>query len=145
MIEFHVAGKPVPKGSIRAFPHRITGRMIALPMGVGLKPWTRAVATAARTAASGRKLEGAVQVWLDFDLPKPKSERAAGRWHIVRPDLDKLIRAVLDGLTEAGVWGDDGQVASLVATKHTSASAGVTVRVRAADVDRWAEIEEALR
>jgi Holliday junction resolvase RusA-like endonuclease len=31
-------------------------------------------------------------------------------WPAVRPDSDKLLRAVLDGLTEAGVWRDDGQV-----------------------------------
>jgi Holliday junction resolvase RusA-like endonuclease len=35
----------------------------------------------------------------------------------VPPDLDKLTRAVLDGLTRAGVWADDGQVVELRATK----------------------------
>lgn len=35
----------------------------------------------------------------------------------VRPDLDKLCRAVLDALTDAGIWHDDSQVCSLSAIK----------------------------
>lgn len=33
-------------------------------------------------------------------------------------DIDKLTRAVLDGLTAAGVWADDRQVATLVAERE---------------------------
>jgi Holliday junction resolvase RusA-like endonuclease len=38
-------------------------------------------------------------------------------WHIVRPDADKLIRAVLDALT-GKVWRDDCQVAELLIRKR---------------------------
>jgi Holliday junction resolvase RusA-like endonuclease len=37
---------------------------------------------------------------------------------IVPPDLDKLARAVLDGIGQSEViWGDDSQVIELAATK----------------------------
>lgn len=37
--------------------------------------------------------------------------------HDRRPDLDNVIKAVLDGMDGAGVWQDDAQVAELSASK----------------------------
>jgi Holliday junction resolvase RusA-like endonuclease len=34
------------------------------------------------------------------------------------PDLDKLVRAIFDALTDADVWNDDSQVVKLVTTKY---------------------------
>jgi Holliday junction resolvase RusA-like endonuclease len=54
-------------------------------------------------------------VHLVFRLQRPK------KW--VRdlpttiPDLDNLIKAVLDGCNQAGVWKDDAQVVRLVSSK----------------------------
>lgn len=70
-------------------------------------------------------LTGPVQVGLWFLLPRPKSHlRADGSKAPTAPtlptnkqDLDKLTRAVFDAITEAGVWGDDGQAVMLTASK----------------------------
>jgi Holliday junction resolvase RusA-like endonuclease len=48
----------------------------------------------------------------------------------VAPDLDKLIRAVLDGLT-AIAYRDDGQVTSITASKTYGERIGVSVKVGA--------------
>ena len=44
-------------------------------------------------------------VELDFYLPRPKTVKR--QWPTVRPDADKLLRAVLDLMTKAGVYCDD--------------------------------------
>jgi len=61
-------------------------------------------------------------------LKRPKGHYRTGRnSHLLRdsaplypagvPDLDKLCRAVLDGLTMGGAWKDDSQVINLHAVK----------------------------
>lgn len=38
---------------------------------------------------------------------------------IVPPDLDKLVRAVGDGIGQSGlIWGDDSQVVEIIARKY---------------------------
>ena len=44
----------------------------------------------------------------DPPLPNPTTSR---------PDIDNLAKSILDGITQAGVWHDDGQVQSLIARK----------------------------
>jgi Holliday junction resolvase RusA-like endonuclease len=61
--------------------------------------------------------EGPVSVFIDFYMPRPKSLPKKTTHHIKRPDLDKLARAVLDGLTEGGAWLDDSQVIRLQVQK----------------------------
>jgi crossover junction endodeoxyribonuclease RusA len=46
----------------------------------------------------------------------------------VAPDLDKLVRAVLDGLT-AIAYRDDGQVVRLTAAKQYGVNPGVWVQM----------------
>ena len=46
-------------------------------------------------------------------LPSEKKRRA---YHTVKPDLDKLVRAVKDALKHV-LWKDDAQVIELVARK----------------------------
>jgi crossover junction endodeoxyribonuclease RusA len=74
-------------------------------------------------------LAGPVALLAVFSLPRPKGHYRTGRnAHLLkesapnfpagRPDLDKLLRALLDGLTAGGAWLDDSQVAQLAATKE---------------------------
>ena len=110
-----VRGTPAPQGSKR---HVGGGRMIEQSKAVGR--WREAVrAETQRTMAADRLLtmDGPVMVHITFYLPRPKT---APKKRIVpagRPDLDKLARSVLDGLTAGGAWLDDGQVVRLSASK----------------------------
>ncbi len=61
-----------------------------------------------------------------FTFVKPKT--VTRQDPSVAPDLDKLVRAVLDGLT-AIAYRDDGQVTNLWATKEYGPEPGVWVQV----------------
>ena len=77
-----------------------------------------------------------VPVSLDcnFYFERPKSVKAERTFPAVRPDLDKLCRAVCDACTGV-LWADDGQVCEIHASKFYGAPerAEVTVRLAATE------------
>ena len=107
-VRIRVTGNPVPQGSKRAIVRG--GKAVLIEqLEKTLKPWRRLVTLEARRQYAGReKLVGPLVVRMVFSMPRPKSVRRM--YPSVAPDLDKLTRAVGDALTDAGVWGDDGQV-----------------------------------
>lgn len=129
-LEFQIPGLPATKGSTRAFRSR-TGEIRVKADNRRLKGWERAIADRAflerHLRGKREPLEGPVVVELLFRLPRPRRHYIAGdgvrlregapTLHAQIPDLDKLIRAVLDGLTRGQVWRDDGQVAEVRAKK----------------------------
>ena len=121
---FFAAGRPAAQGSKR---HVGDGRLIESSRQVG--PWRDTVRRAAVEAMADRPpIEGPVYLVQVFALPRPKSHYGTGRNSgrikrgaphrpPVRPDLDKLARAVGDALT--GVcYRDDAQVVNLCAAKY---------------------------
>jgi crossover junction endodeoxyribonuclease RusA len=110
-----VRGTPAPQGSKR---HIGNGRMIEMSKAVG--PWREAVRSQCQLYmdSGASAFVGAVTVGINFYLPRPKSLHKSVLWPAKRPDLDKLARAVLDGLTDGGAWLDDGQVVRLQLAKH---------------------------
>lgn len=131
MIQFHVPGIPIPQGSKKAIPHKASGQFVMLDAHPGLKGWRKAVTEAARAHAGTFARHEPVAVVADFDLPRPRSVR---RDHpAVKPDIDKLTRALLDGITDAGVWVDDGQVISAHVAKRYG-EPGVWVSVYSLEV-----------
>jgi crossover junction endodeoxyribonuclease RusA len=135
VIEFWVSGRPAPQGSKR---HVGNGRMIEMSKAVG--PWREAVRGEAQRVNVAAPLAGPVRVSASFFFIAPKSTRRATPH--VRPDLDKLIRAVLDGLTMAGVFGDDGQVTEIIARKSYGARPGAMIRVAPAPASAHANATE---
>lgn len=147
-LAFRVAAIPKPQGSKRGFV--IPGKNGAKPKAMvvdsdkgPLKGFREAVRSDAVDAQPPgfEPFAGPVLVVLAFALPKPKvAERGPRRWPIGKNagDVDKLARAVLDALTDAAVFGDDGQVVHLVVRKDYpgtiesghQASPGVRVLVR---------------
>lgn len=130
-VSFHVPGIPAAQGSKR---HVGGGRMVESSKRLG--PWRSTVAMAAHAAHSGPPLEGPVRVCCSFTFPRPKRHYrangdlrdAAAWWHGSRPDVDKLARAVLDGITGVVVV-DDSQVCELVAGKVYGDTPGANVMV----------------
>jgi crossover junction endodeoxyribonuclease RusA len=109
-----VRGTPAPQGSKR---HVGGGRMIEMSKAVG--PWREAVRGETQRAMLGRSpVTRPVSVLINFYLPRPKSLAKSITLPAKRPDIDKLARAVLDGLTEGGAWLDDGQVVRLMCQKN---------------------------
>lgn len=125
-LSFTVYGVPIPKGSAKGFLHRTTGRVIVTHDNKRTKPWQQAIVDAAREVLDGRPpLEDvAIAVAVVFFMARPKSWPARVVEHLVKPDNDKLLRTVKDGLTRAGVYRDDAQVVLTVARKTLAGGAG---------------------
>jgi crossover junction endodeoxyribonuclease RusA len=122
VITIEVRGLPAPQGSKR---HVGNGVMVESSRAVG--PWREAVRAETQRKVS-KPLAGPVYVEITFGLPRPKGHYGTGKnagklrdsapWFPQgRPDLDKLARSVLDGLTAGGAWADDAQVVCLTARK----------------------------
>ena len=116
-----VLGTPAPQGSKR---HVGGGRMIESSKHVA--PWRQAVIHCCVLAdVYGILLRNPVRVDITFRLQRPKGhygvsglpKPSAPFAPAVKPDLDKLVRSTLDGLTDAAVWRDDSQVIELAARK----------------------------
>jgi crossover junction endodeoxyribonuclease RusA len=125
-----VRGIPAPQGSKR---HVGNGRMVESSKAVG--PWREAVRAETQQAMNHTvPSEGPVAVFINFYLPRPKSLPRKTTHHIKQPDLDKLARAVLDGLTAGGAWLDDAQVVRLQAQKNYAGgggpAAGAVIEIR---------------
>lgn len=116
-ISFRVWGTPVPKGSMRAFVNKGKPVIVHQNSG-GIGEWTQSVASAAKDArerASEHLVTDAVEVDMAFYLPRPKT--VSRKLPHKRPDLDKLIRTVLDAITGI-LFADDGQVVHITAGKY---------------------------
>lgn len=125
-LSFTVPGVPVPQGSKK---HVGNGRMIEA--NPGLMPWRQAIIAAAVQAADANEdwvstgtQRATYAAKLAFRFPRPKYhfgvagvKNGAPVWHGTRPDLDKIVRASFDSLTQAQVIGDDAQIVYLIVSK----------------------------
>jgi Holliday junction resolvase RusA-like endonuclease len=123
LIEFTVPGMAAPQGSKRLVRLK-NGRTVMFDQCKRLKPWRAAVAYEAGRAWVGPPAAVACTISAEFVFERPKSHwRKAGELtktaplHPGKPDIDKLCRALLDGLTGV-VMVDDSQVIWLNAHKR---------------------------
>lgn len=108
-----VFGVPCPQGS------KSKGRYGNLyESSRGLPAWRKQVTDEAFIGRRGKApmFAGPVELELFFTIPKPKSRPRISRCDR-KPDLDKLCRAVMDSMTQAGIWKDDSKVVKLTAEK----------------------------
>jgi Holliday junction resolvase RusA-like endonuclease len=133
---------PAPQGSKKYVGSRKSAAGNLIPMIVESSPklpaWRKAVSEAviAGMKASGddSKFDGAVKVEAVFYLTRrPTVKRALPT---VPPDVDKLTRSLLDGITAKdksgvrGVWADDSQVVRLEVSKvYAVGQSGVAVTI----------------
>lgn len=117
MTTFFVPGSPAPQGS-KSFKGVHGGRGILVESSKALGPWRERVALVAHQHARNVASGVAVSVRCDFVMPRPKSTpKRSTPPAIRRPDIDKLVRAILDAVT--GIcFADDSQVVDLRATKR---------------------------
>jgi len=119
-IRIEIFGIPAPQGSKRI----MRGRLVEVS-SEKLKVWRKAIAAECQRAREGNNtfFTGPVRVDVHFWLPRPKSVKKTGKnarlAPSVPPDLDKLCRALLDGIGQSDmIWGDDSQVVELFASKN---------------------------
>lgn len=119
MIRFFVPGNPVPQGSMSVFDGRIVHGNSR-----GVKAW-RATVRDAGIDAGLLPVGGPISVELLFNIARGKTVRREEP--TTRPDIDKLVRTILDALTGVA-YLDDSQVIRLAARKRYG-NAGVHIRV----------------
>jgi Holliday junction resolvase RusA-like endonuclease len=125
MVHAFVPGKPVPQGSVDVY----RGRVVSVK--APLKNWRTAIRTATLARHTGEPLDGPITVALAFQIAPPQKPR----WWApaVKPDLDKLIRAVLDSLsttkTSRGVITDDARIIHITAAKAYHHTPGVMITI----------------
>lgn len=139
-IQFSVACVPVPQPRQRHRVIRSGPKAYATnytPARHPVQAFKQLVALAARQAWKGRPREGALTVRVRFRMPVPGLMAAPIRRHvgaggesphIVKPDIDNLLKAIFDALT--GIcWADDKQISRIEASKVYAREAGVDVWV----------------
>lgn len=100
-VSFVVAGVPIPQGSTRAFV--VKGRAVTTSTNKNLAQWRQRIATEAQRVGYEscfyRDGKFSYTVTAEFYFPRTKSMGKKNIRHTVRPDLDKIQRAVGDGIT----------------------------------------------
>jgi crossover junction endodeoxyribonuclease RusA len=141
---FAVYGVPIPKGSTRAFRVKGSERMVVTQANAKtLRPWEQAVRIAAMEAGI-TKIEGPVWIALSFFIGDRPRNQFNSKGHLkawapayppTRPDGDKLMRAVLDGLTGIA-YRDDAQIVEGVWCKLYAdhAAPGAVIVISDADI-----------
>lgn len=122
-LTFRVVGTPAPQGSKK---HVGGGRMIESSKAVG--PWRDVVTYTVRRDMMRRRqpmITNPVKVTMIFLVRRPPSIAKRIIHPSKRPDLDKLIRATCDALTDAGLIRDDAQICNFGDTRKEYAKPGV--------------------
>lgn len=135
-LRFRVEGRPAPQGSKTMRDGR------PVESNPRSRAWRDCVRTAAESASfitgwTAPSLTTAVEVEVVFQFARPRtvSARSVPTTRSTG-DIDKLVRCVLDALTQGGVLRDDSQVTSLRTRKVYFAPGtqeGATISVRRVD------------
>ena len=137
-IDFFVAGIPKAQPRVKAF---VRGGHAGVYTPDSAESWKQAVRRETVANAPESVVAHPVRVELDFFLPRPKAHHKRDGsvksnspvWHCKKPDLDNLIKAVVDAITDTRcIWLDDSQICQISATKsYTLNASGCSVRIDA--------------
>lgn len=137
IVTMFVAGTPIPQGSTRGWVTK-GGRVAITHSNPRTMNWRHAIAdvTISRMEAlygRGYSLwDRPVKVQMAFAMNRPKSRPKRLAHPTTRPDLDKLVRAVLDGLTGT-ILKDDNCVVEIDARKSYGEPTGAWITVEGLD------------
>lgn len=133
-LDVFVPGQPVTKGSAKAFM-RPGGKfpVVKQDNSAAQRAWVAFVRDAVLQAWSRGPHDAPFMLDVEFVLPRragaPKTFTPA---HTRKPDVDKLLRAVGDALSQV-VWTDDSRVTDWHGTKREAApgeTPGARIRLR---------------
>ena len=126
-VSLSVTGDPASQGS-----HAIMQGRIVQVNSKKHKAWRNAITQTALATlpADWEPIDEPCELIVNFYLPKPAS--ATRSLPTVSPDLDKLIRAVGDSLTDSGVVVDDSRIVRISARKlyAIGIEPGATIEVK---------------
>src|SRR5574343_1602814 len=82
------------------------------------------------------KMQGPLTMTVDFMMPRPKAhynakglKKDAPHYHEKKPDIDNLIKALLDSVSGI-LFDNDSQISVLLATKKYSEVAGIKLYIQ---------------
>jgi Holliday junction resolvase RusA-like endonuclease len=144
-VTFHVQGEPKGQPRPRAFAMKMgNGKFSARVFDAGTaEGWKSLVAAAAKPALPPSPFTGPVQLRAGFVFRRPKHHLRtngdvkpnAPRQHTGKPDIDNLLKAVMDALTQlGGIWLDDTQVALVTAWKDYGFTPGAVIEIKPMEV-----------
>ena len=126
-VSLSVVGDPASQGS-----HAIMQGRIVQVNSKKHKAWRNAITQTALATlpADWEPIDEPCELIVNFYLPKPASVKRS--LPTVSPDLDKLIRAVGDSLTDSGVVVDDSRIVRISARKlyAIGIEPGATIEVK---------------
>jgi Holliday junction resolvase RusA-like endonuclease len=126
-VSLSVTGDPASQGS-HAIMH---GRIVQVNSSKH-KAWRKAIVQEAIATLPDdwQPIDEPCELIVNFYLPKPKT--VDRQLPSVSPDLDKLIRAVGDSLTDTGVVIDDSRIVRISARKlyAEGIAPGATIQVK---------------
>ena len=139
MISFFAEG--IPKGQPRPKAFSRGGHAAVYDPGTA-EGWKDCIRSAARQYRPDKPLQGPIRMSMEFFMPRPKAHFRTGKhagelrpdapkWHIAKPDLDNLQKAVLDALKDIGMFADDAQwcVSGPVAKTYCTSRNGVSISI----------------
>lgn len=135
-VEFIVLGEPIPQGSMKGFPIRRGNGSIGVSLTSAnskMKPWRQEVALTAIQNWNAPPSDKPIKLALTFILTRKKSVKRT--YPTVKPDIDKLTRAIMDALTGV-VYVDDGQVVMVVSEKQYSYVSPPQVKIQVLEVSQ---------
>ena len=137
MIQLHVHGDP--KGQPRPRAYNRNGKVGMYDAGTadGWKASIQFAALAALEDVPVVPLAGPFSVEIAFCMKRPKShfrangdlKETAPTFVSKKPDIDNMAKAVLDALTQAGVWRDDAEVSVLGCIKKFGLPVGAIITI----------------
>jgi Holliday junction resolvase RusA-like endonuclease len=126
-VSLSVTGDPASQGS-----HAIMNGRIVQVNSSKHKAWRKAIVqeAIATLPSDWQPIDEPCELIVNFYLPKPKT--VDRQLPSVSPDLDKLIRAVGDSLTDSGVVIDDSRIVRISARKlyAEGIASGATIQVK---------------
>jgi Holliday junction resolvase RusA-like endonuclease len=126
-VSLSVTGDPASQGS-----HAIMNGRIVQVNSSKHKAWRKAIVQEAIATLPDdwQPIDEPCELIVNFYLPKPKT--VDRQLPSVSPDLDKLIRAVGDSLTDSGVVIDDSRIVRISARKlyAEGIAPGATIQVK---------------
>lgn len=129
MISFFVQGEPKGQPRPRASTFRNGGRPRIFDPGTA-ENWKSLIAYEAKAFEAHFPIEGPIGIAIDFSFARPKVhfrvlrgilaglKLTAPTWKEAKPDIDNLLKAVMDALTQVGAWRDDAQVCEATVRKR---------------------------
>ena len=122
-----IPGTPIPQGS-----KSVTRTGVMFESNPRLKPWRETMSNAftawtATFAGAWEPYDGPLLVDVTFWMPRPQRPKYA--LPAVKPDTDKLQRALGDAMTTSGLIRDDARICTWHARKRYSDQPGIEIHL----------------